>query len=276
MMTPIIAISRGTFTGGQTLARCLADRLGYTYVGREEIVQAATWCGVSAEKIIDAMDKPPSLWDRITRARAAYLDSFRAALCERVQAGGVVYHGHIGHLLLPGVSHILRVRAVADLEYRIKAAMEQQHIGNRRDALAFIERVDRERVEWTRFLYGVDWDDPILYDLVVNLSRMSVDTACEMVVEVAELDAFRPTPQSMKALRDLGLRSRVSAVLATDPRTRVTGLTVEADDGIVTIKGVPRSQEITNAIRMVAGDVVGVREVRFQSADNPTYCDGSP
>ena len=44
-------------------------------------------------------------------------------------------------------------------------------------ALAYVEKVDRERQEWTRFLFGVDWNDSQLYEAVLNLSRLNLE--CE-------------------------------------------------------------------------------------------------
>ncbi len=134
----------------------------------------------------------------------AYITFVRAALCEQAQGGKVVYHGHLGHLLLPGVSHVIAVRVIADLEFRLKAAQQKQNLA-RDDALAYIKKVDEERQTWTRFLFEVDWDDPNLYDLVLKLSRMSLETACEMVAHLTERPEFQPTAASLKAMQDLTL-----------------------------------------------------------------------
>ena len=124
----IITISRGTFTGGQALAECLASRLGYRCLSREVILDAAAAYGVPVERFIEAMEKPPSFWERLTGELSEYLNYTRAALLERARAGNLVYHGYAGHLLLPGVSDVIRVRAIADSESRIKTAMERDNV----------------------------------------------------------------------------------------------------------------------------------------------------
>lgn len=257
----IITISRGTFTGGQLLARCVAERLGYRCIGREEVIEAATWYGVSAQRLTEAMDKPPSFWERLMGERTAYLDCIRATLCERAREGNLVYHGHVGHLMLPGISHVVRVRVIADMEYRVKVAMDARNLEHT-EAVAYIEKVDKERVEWSRFLHGVNWDDACLYDVTLNLSRMSVAGACEAVAQIAALQEFQPTAQSLKAMEDLALGSRVSAELVRDRRTTMSGLKVTATDGVVTIEGTVRSDAIADAIPVVVRSVQGVREVR--------------
>jgi len=256
----IIAISRGTFSGVEALAQSLAERLGYRCVSREIVLEAAKAYGISTEKLTAAMEKPPSFWEWLGGERAAYLVFFRAALCEHAREDNLVYHGHVGHLLLPGISHVIRVRVIADMEFRIKAAMQAQNLA-RKEAMAYIQKVDNERMQWARFLFHVEWNDPNLYDAVLNLSRMSIATACDLVACMTEREEFKPTAASLKAMQDLALSSRVSAVLARDNRTMTTELRVAADDGIVTIGGTA-SRAVANAVPLVVGQIAGVKEVR--------------
>jgi cytidylate kinase len=260
----IIAISRGTFSGGEALAKCVAERLGYRCVGREAILdEAAKGYGVPAEELTAAMEKPPSFWGRVAGARTAHLTFVRAALCAHARGGNLVYHGLVGHLLLPGISHVIRVRVIADPEFRIKVAMQQQNLA-RAAAIAHIEKIDKERRHWIRFLFDVEWDDPYLYDVVLNLSRTSLATACDMVARMTEQEEFKPTATSMKALQDLTLSSRVSAMLASDARTKAADLRVTADNGRVTITGVAASPTVGDAIHLVVRQVEGVKEVRSE------------
>ena len=176
----IITISRGSFSGGTVVAECLAERLGYRVVSREILAAAAARYGIAEEKLAQALERAPGLWERLGHERRLYLVFIQAALCDMLQEDGAVYHGHAGHLLLRGISHVLRVRLIAPMPYRIGAAMEQLRCG-REEAEAHVRRVDEERARWTRFLYGIDWNSPLLYDLVVNLEAMSVETACGVI-----------------------------------------------------------------------------------------------
>lgn len=202
--------------------------------------------------------------------RTAHLAFVRAALCEHATADNLVYHGLAGHLLLPGIAHVIRVRVIAEPDYRVKAAREQREPGPA-EALAYIEKVDKERRQWVRFLFGVEWDDPLLYDLVLNLSRMSLGTACETVARLTEHADFRATPESRRAMENLALASRVRARLAIDSGTRDTELVVVADGGIVTITGRTQTPAVDKAIEMVARSVDGVTEVRSKVVFIPVY-----
>jgi cytidylate kinase len=257
----IITISRGTFSGGKAVAERLGERLAYPCISREVILDAAKEYGISEEKLTAAIKEAPPFWQQTPGKRIAYLNFVKAALLERAREGKLVYHGHAGHLLLSGISHVLRVRIIADVEFRIKAATERTDM-SREQAIGAIEKVDNERIKWTRFLYGVEWQDPSLYDVVINLERMSIEGAAETVIRMTELDDFKPTATSQKAFENQRLGSRVWAALTKDSRTKAANVRVEADNGIVTITGNAHSESILEAIPAVAKRVEGVKQLK--------------
>jgi cytidylate kinase len=169
----IITISRGTFSGGQSLAECIAEKLGYRCISREVLVKAAKQYGVPLEKLSKALEDAPGLLEHLTGERAHYLAYIRAVLCKEAKDDRMVYHGLVGHLLFRGLPHVLRVRVIANMEFRINGAMDRRHL-SREEATQFIKKVDDKRSKWTKFLYGVDWRDPSLYDLVVNLDHINL------------------------------------------------------------------------------------------------------
>jgi len=258
----IISISRGTFSGGKILAERVARRLGYPCLGREEVlVEAGKEYGISERELTEAINQPPPFWQQVPGRRVAYLMCLTAALLKRSQGGNLVYHGHAGHFLVSGISHLLRVRVIADLEFRIKAAMERMNL-KRDEAIVYIDRVDRERIRWTRFLYGIEWGDPSQYDVVLNLERMSMDGASLAIVSMAQLEDFKVTPQSEKAFEDLKVTSGVWAALVRDERTKAASVQVVANNGVVTITGKTSTGKVVDAIPVVAGQVPGVKEVK--------------
>jgi osmotically-inducible protein OsmY len=139
--------------------------------------------------------------------------------------------------------------------------MEQQHLP-KPEALAHIKRVDQERREWTRFLFNVDWEDPSLYDLVLSLGGVALETAIETVIGLAKTPEFECV--SLQALQDRALRFRVLTALAMDFRTRGADLHVTAETGIVTVTGTTHWQEMVDAVPAVVREVEGVREVRSE------------
>lgn len=267
---PIITVSRGSGSGGRLLAETVAERLGYDVVSREEVVHEATRFGASEEDLQRALLKPPGLWDRFQHERRRYLAFVQAALTERVQAGRVVYHGNAGHLLLPGISHVVCVRLIAPLEFRLGMLRERSSMTDD-EAAEHIQKVDHQREKWTRFLYGADWLDPHLYDLSINLRTMNVEDAAELVVVLAGSPRFAPTDASRLALRDLVLASRVQAALAADERTAPAEVGVRVSDGVVFLRGRLRPPSLVDAVIGVAGGVDGVARVDRENLTAPDY-----
>ena len=198
----IITISRGTFSGGQSLAECVSKKLGYRCVSREVLVQASKDCAVEEEILSKALEGKPGILERMSADRIHYLAYIRAALINEIRNDNVVYHGNAGHLLLRDVPHVLKVRVVAGMEFRINAAMTRNHL-DREEAIRYIRKMDDERVSWTRFLYNVDWRDPGLYDIVINLDRMGLENACRLLCDTASLDEFKAPSDWEKILADL-------------------------------------------------------------------------
>lgn len=259
----IITISRGTFAGGDALSQCVADRLGYDLLSREALFDAAAAFGLSVAKLTEAMDKPPSFWQRLDKERLSYTNYVRAILCDRARKGNLVYHGHAANVLLSGISHVIRVRVIADMEFRIRSAMERMEL-TRDDAIAYVQKVDKDRAKWVRLLYGVDWNDPTLYDVVLNLERISIPRACEIIAQMAEMGDFRPTAESLQAVEDMALGSLVWAVLNRDPRTASADVKVTASSGILRVTGTGLSAAVLEAIPEVASLIDGVKEVRSE------------
>jgi len=256
----IITISRGTFSGGQELAKCVAERLGYRTISREVLVEAAREYGVPVETLSRALSDRPGVLERLTSERRRYLACIRAALVREARDDGLVYHGHAGHLLLRDVPHVLTVRVIASMDFRVRALSEHHNLSRER-AIQYIQKMDEERARWTRFLYHVDWRDPRLYDVVVNLDNAGRDGACHIVCYVANGERFKATPQWQKTMDDLVLSSHLTAIVANN-RSISGKVEIAADQGVVTLMGTVESLVDADRVRVVVRNVPGVEEVK--------------
>ncbi|MCL4402265.1 MAG: cytidylate kinase-like family protein [Acidobacteria bacterium] len=264
----VITISRGSFSGGKLLAECLSKTLGYRCVDREVIVERAAAHGVSQEELRDALDKPPTLLERFQHKKYLYLVLIQAALAEEVRTGRAVYHGNAGHLLLKGGAHVLRVRIIAPMEFRLKMAQERLKL-SRAEALDYIARMDQDRRKWTQYLYGVDWGDPGNYDIVLNLEYLKISEACDAVCALARQRCFEFTPRCQAAMNDLALASRVRAELALDEATSHLEFEVSAKAGSVRIRGAVSHTHDVEEIRRVVGEVPAVTELNLDEIASP-------
>jgi cytidylate kinase len=264
----VITISRGSFSGGKILAECLSQSLGYRCVDREVIVERAAAHGVSQEELRDALQKPPTFLERLRHKKYLYLVLIQAALTEEVRTGKAVYHGNAGHLLLKGGPHILRVRIIAPLEFRLKMAQDRLKL-SRAEALDYIARMDQDRRKWTHYLYGVDWSDPSNYDIVLNLESMDISQACETVSVLARQRCFEFTPGCQAAMDDLALASRVRVELALNDATSHLEVEVTAKEGVVRIGGSVSNVRDVTEVRRIAAAVPGVTTLNLDQLASP-------
>ncbi len=267
---PIVTIARGSMSGGRAVAEAVAGSLGYPCIGREILTDAAVNLGVSPELLGTTLDRVPGIWDRVTAVRRGYLVALQAALSEHVAKGDLVYHSYAGHLLLRGVPAVLRVRIIAPLEARIREAMEEEGLDS--DAAeARVRRNDEARTRWTRIMYGVDWADPALYDMVLNLEQLSVGDVCASILDVVRQPKFAATPQTREQHQDFALACRVKLALEHNPASRGLPLEVSAKRGVVTVAGVAPEAVMPAGMRdlfrgelaSVVAAVEGVRAVQL-------------
>jgi len=254
----VITISRGSFSGGKALAERLAEKLGYRCIGRETIVERAGASGISHDELLAALLNPPGFLERFKHKRYQYLTLFQAALAQEVKNGNVVYHGNAGHLMLKGASAVLRIRIIAPLEMRLAMVQERLNLtGN--EALDYVHKMDEGRRKWTHYLYGVNWEDPALYDMVLNLEHTEIEEACNVIEALARSRrCFEPSPECREQLEDLVLASSVRVALAMNSSTSHLEVDASARDGQVSIRGKVTETGDWDEVKRVAIAVPGV------------------
>ena len=261
----IICMARGSDVKGKELAQALAAKLGYACYGREDLIEEAIKEGIAVGKLETAMLKPNLFNDRLILEKEHYVAFATAQLCRKALKENVVYHGRTGHLLLTGVSHVLRIRVTENVEDRINSAMTRLNV-SRDKARNFVESVDEDIRKWVKTLYGRDWESYTHYDMVINLDQMHSPNIAAALVSIAELPEFRETPASHQALDNLRLAAEVRVALAKSERTRTGHFRVTSNIGAVQVTYRPQDLGIAEHITDVVLSVEGVREVHATMA----------
>jgi len=261
-MMSIVTISRGSYSRGKEVAEKVARKLGYQCISRDVIIEACDEFNVPEMKLVRAIHDAPSILERFTGGKKRFLAYIQAVLLEHLQKDDVVYHGLAGHLLVKDVSHVLKVRIIAEMEDRVRLEMEREGI-SRSEALRILRSDDEERRGWSRYLFGVDPWDPALYDLVLHIKQLTSDDAAELICHAVELPHFKTTRQSQQAMDDLAVSARVRAAL----------IDLKPDVEVSSRRGVARV-EIKSShlrdewrIRNLAKAVPGVRKLEIKAQE---------
>ena len=257
---PIITISRGAFSGGQALAEKVAAVLGYRCVSREVLIEASQRYGVPEAKFTEVLETAPHWWERWRESMRLYRIVLQAAMCEVAQGGDLVYHGHGGQELFPGIRHVLKVHLTAPMSYRIEQVRARQAL-DEAAAIQYIEQVDKARTRRLQAVFGHDWRDPGRYDMVLNIAQMTLETAAHLIVEAARREDYQPTASSKQAFQDLTVTARVQAALVVAPKTRHLTINVRAERGEVTLSGILAQSELEQEIVRLVKGIPGVTRV---------------
>ena len=256
---PIITIYQGASGEGQELAETVAQGLGYRCVGREVLVEASRRYRIPEAKLNEIIEKGPHWWERLLQDLRPYRIALQATLCELAHDGKVVYHGHLGHELLSGIGHVLKVLLTAPIEFRIEQVRARQNLTDIA-VRHYIEEVDKARSRRLMAMFGTDWRDPNRYDVILNMGKMRRDGAKRVIIETAKLEEYQPTPQSDQAFNDLALGSRVYAALFASPDIRGSALEIRADGEHIYIKG-RIDHGLEDKVVTLVKDVAGVTKV---------------
>ena len=200
----IIAISRGSYSRGVEIAKLVAEKLGYKCLDRDVLIEASKEFNIPEIKLIQVLEDPPSFFERFTKMKKYYIAYIQTALINNLRADNIVYHGLVGHFFVKDIPHVLKVRIIADLEYRAKFVMERDKI-SRDKAIDFLKKIDSSRREWGQHLYGLNLEDPIQYDIVLNTENLSLEVVMEIICEMVTRKQFQTTPASQKKLDNLAL-----------------------------------------------------------------------
>ena len=256
----IVAISETAGSGAIEIGRALAAGLGYEFADREIIEKAAEGYGEGVTALTHATEERPTLWERITDTQRRYVTYVEATILGLAAHDNIVLAGRASTIVLSHVPHALRIRITASERTRIERLEHQ--LGLVHDAAAdYVRRIDRERAARVKFIYQVDVDDALLYDLVLNTDRLSVAQCVAMTREALGDDRVQSTAASRQAVLDLSLAARAKAALLANPSTRPLLLSVDCRDAVVTLSGSVRTQQDRSTAEETVTKVTGVREI---------------
>jgi osmotically-inducible protein OsmY len=113
-------------------------------------------------------------------------------------------------------------------------------------------------------LFGVTWGDPLLYDLVLNTDRMSVESCTQQILQLAGRPEFQETAASRAMLADLALAAAVRGTLRNHEATREVNVDIEGQSGHVVLRGIVIDEREREEAGRIAAGVPGVASVDNQ------------
>jgi len=200
----VITISRQFGSGGRTLGKMIADRMGYTFADSDIVQEIAKEANVS-EHWVESFEKEAGTklsrlissmvsqrWlDRILKDEHGYLDEriyldyLVLIIAKMADEGDVVILGRGSQYILDDHPDAFHVLLIDEIENRIKFMVEHYDM-NEKQALRVITNEDSRRMGLYSRLGKKDYDSPSLYHLVINMCRFSLEKAAKLTCDMVK------------------------------------------------------------------------------------------
>jgi cytidylate kinase len=257
----IVAMSESVGSGGTEIGRALAGALGWEFADREIITKAAESFGEGVGELRHATEEKPTLWDRFRQSQQRYATYVEAIVLEMAARDNVVLVGRASTVILRDVRHALRVRVIAPEALRAERIEREQ--GLLADAArAYVQHADQDLAARVRFLYHLDWEAPLLYDVVLNTERVSQARGVAVLRELLAAEGLAPTEASRRELLDRSLAARARAALLANQTTRARDIKVSVAEGAVELTGLVTTDVESRAAEAAVASIPGVTGVR--------------
>ncbi|MDH4224836.1 MAG: cytidylate kinase family protein [Deltaproteobacteria bacterium] len=259
---PVISITAGDYAGGEEIALRVSDALKMKSINREILLETARTFNLPEAMVSHVFERTPSFWERMTESRRTYLAYIQATLADCAKNDDLLYCGNAGQELLSQVPHVLRILVLCPMERRAASLARAENL-TADTAAGILTRQDEERAKRLRHLFDSDWMDPALYDLVLNLEKVPLDAAVEMILQAVRLPEFQLSPQKQGAFQDFLIKTRVVALLAGLLVGRLSLIRVEVADGVVGLTGsLTKHEEAVNQAVHQIETMEGVKKVQ--------------
>jgi cytidylate kinase len=228
----VITISRQYESGGDEIAVSVCKTLGYNYFDKKLMAQVAAEAGLREREIVDFSEdnyKVRTFLERLfgIRRDREMIEKFGHRVDEGIglktkevteldeiisinlvrdtiraayKHGNVVIVGRGGHIILKDYPGVLRVRITAPLPARVGRIRSRQQIDLESTEELIIKR-DQDAADYLKRFYNIDWNDPTLYDLVINTLKFDPATATNLIINALNYLKFGEPNNSRTANR---------------------------------------------------------------------------
>jgi cytidylate kinase len=200
----VITISRQFGAGGLTLGKMVAEKFGYTFADTDIIKMVAEMANVSTN-FVETVEKEAGgkfskfisrtvskpLVGRILKDEKGYIDEeiyldyLVLIIAQMADDGDVVILGRGSQYILNDHPDAYHVLLIDTFENRVRFMQKNYDLSQSR-AVQLVKNEDKRRMNLYRKLGKSDYDRPELYHLVLNMSKVDLKIALQLVCQLAE------------------------------------------------------------------------------------------
>jgi cytidylate kinase len=199
----IITVSRQMGSGGTFIGYQVAQQLGFSYLDREILRQAAAFLKKDEASLEEREEKSSGFIENFLRAfamggpEASYAPKEQPVydrnlfavegqiIREMAKKDNIVIMGRGAFFLLRGYRNALHLFVHAPKHYRVGQVMVAYALKDAREAQAKVEESDKRRAKFIKDMTGVEWTDARNYHLSMDSSIHNSSKSVSLIVRVA-------------------------------------------------------------------------------------------
>jgi cytidylate kinase len=192
---PVITISREVGCNGVKLANLVVSKLNlknpttdWKVISKEVFYQSAKELKMHPDEVRKTLHQTEKFtFDDILKAFSdknyktdiTIIKTMKRVIRQIATEGHCIIIGRAGHIIASNIKAALHIRLIAPLEYRIVTIMHNNHL-TRKEAIDFIEKVEKERLAFRRSIFK---DDPAheIFDITINRAAFSDEEIIEII-----------------------------------------------------------------------------------------------
>ncbi len=204
----VITINRELGSGGKTVAKLLAQKLGVPFYDKSHLQSVEDKEGLNEEKIENLKSKKRTWWPDLKRlveldggfAVSIYDNLPNYAVPEKndtdqkfrmeqeilkgiVDAESCVVVGRCSFVTFKDHPNHLHIWIQSPMECRVERVMKKKGIASEAEAEKFIKEVDKLCDDYAKRHTGVSRYDPRNYDLVISMADKTAEEAVDLILK---------------------------------------------------------------------------------------------
>lgn len=253
----IITISREAGVPSVKIIDKLARETGYTIIDKFNLEKRQGRYQIPSFNFEHYDEAGIQFRDYFHNGKEHYIAFLRVAILEMALNGEVIVHGRGSAAIFHGIPGVLKLRFISSEETRVRNTMEKKGLSER-EALKAIRKTDQDRNAFNRYFFDVHWNDPVLYDLTINLDSMSTDKATDLILSAIEESKEH---SGINVVRDRYIAQEVYINIFYRKKINIDLFETTCEGGKVSLYGVAVSEAIIRECETTAREIEGVSGV---------------
>ncbi len=198
----VITISGETGSGGHTIGKLLAEKLGYAFYDKEIVASAAGEMGIDEKLILengenmsdqDYIDMKSGFIPHCRKPEVPY-EEIREAQDRVIRSiadkGNCIIVGRGADFILRGRSDVINVFIHADMEHRVRRVQRHEGVTGQEERIRReLERKDRSRTMYYRYFTEEEWGRAENYTIALDTGVFTKTQCAELIIRALELRA---------------------------------------------------------------------------------------